>query len=299
MLAVARRRCASAEDAEDCVHEAMLRVAQFAGLDPARVEALLTSVVTRLAVDMHRARARAQRYQPRLLHVPEQQEPPDEAALDAAEARWLAAQMEQLPARERDVLRRRVAGHSVSETAALLSLSYKSVESAFTRARGRMRMWAAAGSLLLADLLRRLREHPAATWASLAAVSAGCLILSTQQVPAQHGGAASTAAGSAASWHATGAELPPQPVAAAALTTSLQPPPGKSPSNATRAQRPSPAISSHTIVQGSVPAGPGSVGFGFTSYQEQGTFLDFTTACAERTLADPHVDPSALGCPPQ
>jgi len=177
MLAVARRRCATAEDAEDCVHEAMLRVVQFENLDAERVAALLTSVTTRLAVDMHRRRARAERHLARLVSVPAQHQAPDEAVLDAGEARWLATQVRHLPEREQAVFRQRAAGYSAGEAAARLSLSYKAVESAFTRARGRMRAWAAAGTLLVLEYLRRLRQRPStALTASMMMVSAGVLL---------------------------------------------------------------------------------------------------------------------------
>jgi RNA polymerase sigma-70 factor (ECF subfamily) len=179
MLAVARRRCTSDEDAEDCVHEAMLRVVGFADLDHSRVEALLTSITTRVAVDMHRARQRAHRYQPQLLSVPEQQAPPDEAVLDTAEAHWLASRIAHLPERERAVFRQRAAGYTAGDAAARLNLSYKAVESAFTRARARMRVWAAAGTLLVLDWLRRLRQRQRPNLglaASIAVVSAGALL---------------------------------------------------------------------------------------------------------------------------
>lgn len=182
LLAVARRRCSSEEDAEDCVHEAMLRVAQFDGLDPERAGALLTSVTVRMAMDMHRARARARRHLPRLVSVAAQHQAPDEALLDSDEARWLAAQVERLPDRERDVLLERAAGYSVGESAARLSLSYKAVESAFTRARGRMRAWAGAAVLLAAEYLRRLRQRPnTGLAASMVMVSAGVLLITSFQ----------------------------------------------------------------------------------------------------------------------
>ena len=186
MLLVARRRCATEADAEDCVHEAMLRAATFERLDPARAKALLTSITMRLAVDMHRRRAREERYQPRLVQVPEQQVPPDEAALDAGEALWLAAQIQRLPERESAVLQQRMAGYTATETARRLSLSYKSVESAFTRARGRMRTWAGGGVLLVLEYPRRLRgrqQRPAVVLASLAMMSTSYVLLSTLHGP--------------------------------------------------------------------------------------------------------------------
>ncbi|HXA29476.1 MAG TPA: sigma-70 family RNA polymerase sigma factor [Candidatus Angelobacter sp.] len=219
MLNVARRRCPSQEDAEDCVHEAMLRVAEFDRLEPERVGALLTSVTVRLAVDMHRARERARRHLPRLVSVPAQHQPPDEAVLDSDQARWLAAQLERLPERERDVLRERAAGYSMGEAAARLSLSYKAVESAFTRGRLRMRAWAGAGVLLVAEYLRRLRQRPATVYASMAMLSAGCLVLSSMPPSTdapRHHGRVPTAIVPAPAWLDSAAAVAPPLLARAA-----------------------------------------------------------------------------------
>jgi RNA polymerase sigma factor (sigma-70 family) len=296
MLAVARRRCASEEDAEDCVQEAMLRVAQFEGLDPERVGALLTSVTARLAVDLHRARARARRHLPRLVAVPEQQAPPDEAALDAGEALWLAAQVQSLPEREREVLRQRAAGYSVGEAAARLSLSYKSVESAFTRARGRMRAWAGVGVLLVAEHLRRLRSRPAAVWTPMALVSAGCLILSSlpAHVPGTRHDPLPSSVVEPHSWWA-GA-----PTAVhAAVPGGGSPPHIAQPSTVRRRVVAGPASSpgspSHPILQAQVPVGPATVSDGLTGTDEQGSFVDFTVACLER---QPYYQNGMVGCPP-
>jgi RNA polymerase sigma factor (sigma-70 family) len=302
MLAVARRRCASDEDAEDCVHEAMLRVAQFDKLDPARIEALLTSITTRLAVDQHRARAREQRYQPRLVHVPAQQAPPDEAALDAGEAVWLAAQVHQLPERERDVFRQRAAGYSVPETAARLALSYKSVESAFTRARGRMRNWAGAGVLLIAEYLRRLRTRSASAWASMAMVSAGCVILSAlpsarpqtalrsidpSATMPRHLPAGAT---SATTTHVQAATAPPRPhagPAAMAHHTASRIPAGSTP-----------AIPSQQEFRRDIPVGDhgGGVTVSDTQYTTPSSPVDDVVACVQHPALDPH---KPMGCPPQ
>jgi RNA polymerase sigma-70 factor (ECF subfamily) len=303
MLAVARRRCASPEDAEDCAHEAMLRVAQFESLDPARVEALLTSITTRLAVDLHRVRTRERRYQPRLVHVPEQQAPPDEAALDADEARWLAAQVSLLPDRERAVFEQRAAGYSATETAARLRLSYKSVESAFTRARSRMRWWAGGAVLLVAEYLRRLRQRTAAVWTSAAMVSAGYLILSSL-----HGSAPQTGTGPQMPPAArlitevdrAGPAAPSRALAAASTLRQLRTPlPAGRPAAATTAAPPTTGFPSHQVLTtGSIDVlGITSVSVTWTQYDVPGGYADHAATCVDR---GPSLDTqSGAVCPPR
>ena len=298
MLNVARRRCRTEEDAEDCVHEAMLRVAQFETLDPDRVGAMLTSVTVRLAVDIHRGRARARRYLPRLVSVPAQQQLPDEAVVDAGEARWLAAQLEHLPDREREVLRQRAAGYTIGESAARLSVSYKSVESAFNRARGRMRMWAGAGSLLVAEYLRRLRlrQQPGAVLASLAMLSAGCLVLSSLPSLAPTPGHASdvTAATAPPAWsdgvpataHVQRATAR-QPIAAAV-------PAGRYRAGAARSAAP-PALTQRPVAQAQIPTGHGTASANVTQ-AKSGNYFDVVIACLEQ---QPYFQNNTVGCPPQ
>ncbi|CAM5361097.1 hypothetical protein SVIOM74S_09467 [Streptomyces violarus] len=55
LLKVARRRSMSPEDAEDAVHEAMLRAAERPDLDEERLAAWLTTVTMRLCVDRYLA----------------------------------------------------------------------------------------------------------------------------------------------------------------------------------------------------------------------------------------------------
>jgi len=288
MLAVARRRCATEEDAEDCVQEAMLRVARFERLDPDRVAAMLTSVTTRLIVDMHRVRARELRYRPRLVDVPEQLAPPDEAALDTDEARWLASRVEDLPERERAVFTHRAAGFSVGEAAARLNLTYKSVESAFTRARGRLRLWAGAGALLVAEYVRRLRvrQHPAAMLASLAMVSAGCLVLSSlsRSSPPETGARQAPPAAEALTWSNAAALSAPAGNAAtpAKVASSATGPaaglPGAPGSSSTRTAG---RTIFHTGVPGP-PADPSPLIIDLSQYETAGSGLSYDTSCLER-----------------
>ena len=178
LLVIAQRRCPTAEDAEDCVHEAMVRAVAYPALDPGRVGPLLSTLVLRVAVDHARKRSRELRGRHRLVTVASQsQQAPDEAVADHDEAVWLAAQLTRLPERERQVFARRAAGLSVGETATTLELTYKSVESAFTRARGRLRLWATGTALALGALLRRQRSRPALAAALVASVaSVACLV---------------------------------------------------------------------------------------------------------------------------
>jgi RNA polymerase sigma factor (sigma-70 family) len=299
MLAVARRRCASEEDAEDCVQEAMLRVAQFDRLDPARTVALLTSVVARLAVDMHRRRSREQRYQPRLAEAPEQQAPPDEAVLDAGEAQWLASQLPLLPERERAVFTQRAAGYTASETAARLGLTYKSVESAFTRARGRMRIWAGAGVLFVAEYLHRLRTRSATTWEALALISAGCLVLSTGPVPA-HAPAGSArivlSPAPALTWHGLA------PLAAGVVGRSSTParyaPQVPRSSSTVGADRPALAGTWHDVYHAEAPLPGHDTTVGVGQSTTPGTFSDALAACISQTAAAmQRLDTRSAGCP--
>lgn len=299
MLAIARRRCSSDEDAEDVVQEAMLRVAQFDRLDPERVAALLTSVTKRLAVDLHRARTRALRYRTRLVDVPEHQAPPDEAALDAGEALWLAAQVQYLPEREREVFRQRVAGYSIGEASARLGLSYKSVDSAFIRARGRMRAWATAGLLLVIATLRRLRERPEVIWGSMAIVSAGCLILTSLPGQTSHNGprpvprTAMMVLGPRPAaftlYRQAGARPPRAP--AWVTPTSYRSPTGPPPTP----QGAHPQEIVHQTVP--VPGNSGGLTLDLSRYHQNGgvaAYAAFVVACAESE------NPSQqLGCPPQ
>ena len=302
MLNVARRRCRTEEDAEDCVHEAMLRVAQFETLDPDRVAAMLTSVTVRLAVDVHRGRARARRYLPRLVSVPAQQPQPDEAVLDASEAQWLAAQLRNLPDREREVLRQRAAGYSAGESATRLSVSYKSVESAYTRARGRMRVWAGVGSLLVAEYLRRLRQRPEVVVASMAAMaSAGCLVLTSLTPHSDnHDGVGDVRGATApqALWDSAVSAAHAQLAAAVPRSGATVSPP---PSSSRAARRPpsSAGATSHQIAQAQVPLDPQDpLTVTTTGSHSNQDFVSFTVACLE-SQPQPLFQEGTVGCPPQ
>ncbi|MDQ0993781.1 RNA polymerase sigma factor [Streptomyces sp. V3I7] len=152
LLKVARRRSMSLEDAEDAVHEAMLRAAERPDLDEERLGAWLTTVTVRLCVDRYRQvnRETAVRARPPL-HSPGPV-PVEEAVCDRAEARWLAVRSGELPARQAEALRLKSEDLDVGQVAVRMGLSYRTVESLLARARRTLRD-SLAGTLGLALFL--------------------------------------------------------------------------------------------------------------------------------------------------
>ncbi|MEV8311295.1 sigma-70 family RNA polymerase sigma factor [Streptomyces flavidovirens] len=135
LLKVARRRSMSAEDAEDAVHEAMVRAAERANVDNERLGAWLTTVTVRLCIDRLRqvtreaeVHTRAVLGAPGLPHV-------EEAVCDRAEAKWLANRSTDLPERQQEVLSLRAQGLAVADIAQQTGLSYQAARSLLARAR--------------------------------------------------------------------------------------------------------------------------------------------------------------------
>lgn len=136
LLAVARARVPCAEDAEDCVTEAMVRAVEHDDLDPARVGGFLCAVVVRLTADLHRDGARRRRASRRFAARDAVAAPFDDAVCERDEARWLAGRLD-VRGRERQLVDERTAGHSVAEAAGHLGISAKAAENAWTRVRGK------------------------------------------------------------------------------------------------------------------------------------------------------------------
>jgi RNA polymerase sigma factor (sigma-70 family) len=156
---VARARCSSPQDAEDCVQEAMARVVAMPDVDLRRVGPLLSVIVANLAADTHRVRSRAVRAEPRLRASALAQPSPEDDICDALEAQWLWERRVELPEQDRAVLEFRAQGRSAAQAAEALGVTYKAAESAYTRARTRMRaIWRAAGALLGVLWARPARE---------------------------------------------------------------------------------------------------------------------------------------------
>ncbi|MEV8556971.1 sigma-70 family RNA polymerase sigma factor [Streptomyces sp. NPDC051917] len=139
LLKVARRRSMSLEDAEDAVHEAMLRAAERPDLDDERLGAWLTTVTMRLCVDRYRQVHREAEVGSRPTLVAPGPVPVEEVVCDRAEAKWLAVRSGELPARQAEALRLKSEDLDVSQVAVRMGLSYRTVESLLARARRTLR----------------------------------------------------------------------------------------------------------------------------------------------------------------
>ncbi|MER7401018.1 sigma-70 family RNA polymerase sigma factor [Streptomyces sp. NPDC000070] len=144
LLKVARRRSMSPEDAEDAVHEAMLRAAERPDLDEERLAAWLTTVTMRLCVDRYRQVNREAEVRTSPTLIAPGPVPVEEAVCDRAEARWLAVRSGELPARQAEALRLKSEDLDVGQVAVRMGLSYRTVESLLARARRTLRQSLAA-----------------------------------------------------------------------------------------------------------------------------------------------------------
>ncbi|WP_338778095.1 sigma-70 family RNA polymerase sigma factor [Streptomyces sp. DG1A-41] len=144
LLKVARRRSMSAEDAEDAVHEAMLRAAERPDLDDERLAAWLTTVTMRLCVDRYRQVNREAEVRTSPTLIAPGPVPVEEVVCDRAEAKWLAVRSGELPARQAEALRLKSEDLDVGQVAVRMGLSYRTVESLLARARRTLRQSLAA-----------------------------------------------------------------------------------------------------------------------------------------------------------
>jgi RNA polymerase sigma-70 factor (ECF subfamily) len=187
-----QRRGASVHDAEDHVHEAILRLGArpLHDIAPDHLRALLVRTALHIAIDSHRRRERQQQLLPRLVD-PVSTASPEEVAADRSEARWLAGTLPTLGRLERRALMKAAAGNGVAEIARELGVDYKAAENALGRARHKLRACAAAVTVGLVGLLRRLRLDRVtneATALTASALTATVLLLG-------YGGMGSTSAG--------------------------------------------------------------------------------------------------------
>lgn len=171
LLKVARRRSMSPEDAEDAVHEAMLRAAEQPHLDDERLGAWLTTVTMRLCVDRHRQVRREADPGRAAALVPPGPAPVDELVCDRAEATWLARRSGELPARQAEALWLKSEDLDVGQVAHRMGLSYRTVESLLARARRTLRNSLAATLALLLWLCGRGRPRGAGNAHVVAAAS--------------------------------------------------------------------------------------------------------------------------------
>lgn len=188
LLKVARRRSMSLEDAEDAVHEAMLRAAENPHLDDERLGAWLTTVTMRLCVDRYRQvnRETEVRSSPRLLTpVPA---PVEEVVCDRDEAKWLARRSDELPARQAEALWLKSEDLDVNQVAVKMGLSYRTVESLLARARRTLRNSLAATLGLALWLIGRGRPQGGNTQAVAVASTAATLAVVGLILPYAHDG---------------------------------------------------------------------------------------------------------------
>ncbi|MFI5684393.1 sigma-70 family RNA polymerase sigma factor [Streptomyces sp. NPDC051636] len=178
LLKVARRRSMSQEDAEDAVHEAMLRAAERPDLDDERLAAWLTTVTMRLCVDRYRQVNREAQVRTSPTLVAPGPVPVEEAVCDRAEARWLAVRSGELPARQAEALRLKSEDLDVSQVAVRMGLSYRTVESLLARARRTLRNSLAAtlGFALFLVGRGRLRAGGKAQVAAAASTAATLVV---------------------------------------------------------------------------------------------------------------------------
>jgi RNA polymerase sigma factor (sigma-70 family) len=177
LLKVARRRSMSVEDAEDAVHEAMLRAGENPNIDDERLAAWLTTVTVRLCVDRYRQLNREAEVGSRSALAAPAPVPVEEAVCDQAEAKWLERRSKSLPARQAEALRLKSEELDVGQVATQMGLSYEATESLLSRARRAMR-GALAGTLaLIVWLVRGRPENGVAQAAALTSTAVTLAVL--------------------------------------------------------------------------------------------------------------------------
>jgi RNA polymerase sigma factor (sigma-70 family) len=137
LVRLAAARLGNTSEAEDCVHEAMLRTCLYAHLDEDRVGSFLSTVVIRLCVDRHRSSSRA-RVAWSKVGEPADDEGPEDLVCNQLTGAWLMERLESLSSRERGILTARAGGLSTREAARWLGITDKAAESAFTRGRAKL-----------------------------------------------------------------------------------------------------------------------------------------------------------------
>ncbi|WP_351222499.1 sigma-70 family RNA polymerase sigma factor [Streptomyces sp. NPDC002133] len=240
LLKVARRRSMSVEDAEDAVHEAMLRAAENPHLDDERLGAWLTTVTMRLCVDRYRQVHREAEVHNSPTLITPGPAPVEDVVCDRAEAKWLAVRSGELPARQAEALWLKSEDLDVGQVAVKMGLSYRTVESLLARARRTLRNSLAATLGLAVWLCDRCRPRTVgnAQAVAVASTAAATLVVAGFVLPYDHGGDGPPVRSPATSDTAKvrvadgdGARRPPAPASAASpVTSSLVPSPTSSPS---------------------------------------------------------------------
>ncbi|MFF4016436.1 sigma-70 family RNA polymerase sigma factor [Streptomyces sp. NPDC001843] len=187
LLKVARRRSMSQEDAEDAVHEAMLRAAERPDLDDERLAAWLTTVTMRLCVDRYRQVNREAEVRTSPTLITPGPVPVEEAVCDRAEARWLAVRSGELPARQAEALWLKSEDLDVGQVAVKMGLSYRTVESLLARARRTLRNSLAATLGVAVFLAGRVRLRAGGKAVAVASTAATLAVAGFVLPYAMHG----------------------------------------------------------------------------------------------------------------
>jgi RNA polymerase sigma factor (sigma-70 family) len=249
----------SLEDAEDAVHEALLRAVESPHLDDERIGAWLTTVVVRLCADRYRQVDREARAGSRGALAAPEPVPIDEAVCDRAEASWLAGRSAELPARQAQALRLKSEDLEVGQVAQRMGLSYRTVESLLARARRTLRHSLAATLSAAVALWAHSRTWPAGAKAAALAAGGAAVTLAAVVVtlpaaagPAAPGPARTSAVGpsSAAGAHGPGASRttgstppPTSPTPPVTATPSATAAPGAATTSAGGSKLPLPSVS--------------------------------------------------------
>lgn len=182
------RHTATAQDAEDVVHEAMTRAVESSGIDDDKLAPWLMRVTVRLCADIHRERVREQRRWFRL-SAPAEAVSPDERICDQAEAAWVAEHLSRLPSRQAAALRLRAEGLTVEQVARRLDLSYRTTESLLARARSTLRAVLVSALGLAIACCRWAADFARLTTAQPALVVAAAVTVAAVFPPVHHAAA--------------------------------------------------------------------------------------------------------------
>ena len=293
LVALVRPHCVSLEDAEDCVHDALVQVACHPSLVPARVPGLLSVVALRRAYDLARARGRKHLRLRALAANSDQPSSPEDIVLDRLQAGWVVNRSQALSGREREVFAHRAAGFTPGETAEVLNITPKAAESAFGRARLALRVaWAAIASVVLGVVRRRPRGQSAtsgmavasATFAAVATI--GGLTLSPWGGPEQRPGVV----------HRTVAPVTwPEPGdVTSAQRSAIRPLPAPTPGR--QARLPAGTAGSSQIILQARPVGSRGPSVTVTRSDGKETMLQTLERCLRE---GPVITSRYIGCPAQ